>query len=108
MTKPFLLVNANNTNTSFALANDKRVLRVVKVPTASVRTIPFAPKRYESSVLASVVPAATKKILKLLQRAQSSRSQSTRIVAASLRAALRSLPRCPKTARRQPERLPYN
>jgi len=61
-----LLINANNTNTSFALANEKRIVRVVKVPTAKVRGIPFAPNRYNAVVLASVVPAATKKLLRLL------------------------------------------
>ncbi len=44
--RPFLLVNINNTNTSFALANARRILRVIKVPTASVRKIPFAERRH--------------------------------------------------------------
>jgi type III pantothenate kinase len=62
----FLLINANNTNTSFALANEKRIVRMVKVPTATIRKIPFAGSRYDTVVLASVVPTATKKLLRLL------------------------------------------
>lgn len=58
-----LLINANNTNTTFALTNGRRILRTVKVPTAKLRRIPFAA---EQVVLASVVPAATKKLLRLL------------------------------------------
>jgi type III pantothenate kinase len=61
-----LLINANNKNTSFALANEKRVVRVLKVPTATIHKIPFAANRYKAVVLASVVPAATKKLLRLL------------------------------------------
>jgi type III pantothenate kinase len=61
-----LLINANNTNTSFALANEKRIGRVVRVPTASIREIPFTREQYAACVLASVVPAATKKLLRLL------------------------------------------
>jgi type III pantothenate kinase len=64
--KPVLLINANNTNTSFALANQKRILRVVKTPTAAIRKIPFAAGQYNGVVLGSVVPAATKKLLRLL------------------------------------------
>ena len=55
--RPFLLVNINNTNTSFALANARRILRVVKVPTVSVRKIPFVDAGNEGIVLASVVTA---------------------------------------------------
>jgi len=61
-----LLINANNTNTSFALANKKRIVRIVKFPTAKVRKIPFPANRYQTVVLASVVPAATKKLVRLL------------------------------------------
>jgi type III pantothenate kinase len=61
-----LLINANNTNTSFALANKERVVRIVKVPTAAIRRIPFAASRYQAVVLASVVPTATRKLLRLL------------------------------------------
>ena len=66
MINQFLLINANNTNTSFALANEKRIVGIVKVPTAQVRGIPFAANRYGAVVLASVVPAATKKLVRLL------------------------------------------
>src|ERR1017187_10901022 len=64
--RPFLLVNINNTNTSFALANARRILRVVKVPTASVRKIPFGDVGIAGIVLGSVVPAMTKRVLRLL------------------------------------------
>ena len=73
----FLLINANNTNTSFALANERRIVRVVKVPTAAIRKIPFAVNQYEGVVLASVVPAATKKLLHLLKAAPGSRLRSS-------------------------------
>jgi type III pantothenate kinase len=62
-----LLINANNTNTSFALANTKRILRLTKIRTAELRGIPFAAAEFSAVVLASVVPAATKKILRWLQ-----------------------------------------
>ena len=61
-----LLINANNTNTSFALANEKRIVRTVKVATAAIHKIPFTANQYENVVLASVVPSATKKLLRLL------------------------------------------
>ena len=61
-----LLINANNTNTSFALANVRRILHVVRVPTVAIREIPFGGDDYSSVVLASVVPAATKKLLRRL------------------------------------------
>jgi type III pantothenate kinase len=64
-----LLINANNTNTSFALANKKRILRTVKIPTGAIlrgRGIPAAMRSYSAVVLASVVPAATKKLRRLL------------------------------------------
>ncbi len=64
--RPFLLVNINNTNTSFALANAKRILRVVKVPTASVHKIPFTGANIKGMILASVVPKMTKRIQHLL------------------------------------------
>jgi len=64
--RPFLLVNINNTNTSFALANTRRILRVVKVPTASVRKIPFGDAGISGIVLGSVVPTMTKRVLRLL------------------------------------------
>jgi len=64
--RPFLLVNINNTNTSFALANARRILRVIKVPTALVREIPFVDTGITGIVLASVVPAMTKRVRRLL------------------------------------------
>jgi len=64
--RPFLLVNINNTNTSFALANSRRILRVVKEPTAKVRKIPFGESAFEGIVLGSVVPKMTKRVLRLL------------------------------------------
>jgi type III pantothenate kinase len=64
-----LLINANNTNTSFALANGKRILCVTKIPTAELRRLPFARDKFRAVVLASVVPAATKKILRWLPTA---------------------------------------
>jgi type III pantothenate kinase len=64
--RPFLLVNINNTNTSFALANSRRILRVIKVPTASVREIPFSRVGVSGIVLSSVVPAMTKRVCRML------------------------------------------
>jgi type III pantothenate kinase len=65
-----LLINANNTNTSFALADEKRIVRVLKVPTATILRgsgIPAAMLSYSAVVLASVVPAATKRLLRFLR-----------------------------------------
>jgi type III pantothenate kinase len=64
--RSFLLVNINNTNTSFALATSRRIVRTIKVPTASVRKIPFAVSEISGIVLASVVPAVTKRLLRML------------------------------------------
>jgi type III pantothenate kinase len=64
--RPFLLVNINNTNTSFALADAKRVLRVVKVATQSVHLIPFAEAEISGIVLSSVVPAVAKRVRRML------------------------------------------
>ena len=64
--RPFLLVNINNTNTSFALANSRRILRVVKVPTASVREIPFSRVGVSGIVLSSVVPSVAKRMRRML------------------------------------------
>ena len=61
-----LLINANNTNTTFALTSEKRIMRTIKVPTAAIREIPFAREQYAECVLASVVPVATKKLARLL------------------------------------------
>jgi type III pantothenate kinase len=62
----FLLVNINNTNTSFALANEEKIMLVAKLPTATLRKIPFAVENVSGIVLASVVPAATRRILRML------------------------------------------
>jgi type III pantothenate kinase len=64
--RPFLLVNINNTNTSFALANSRRILRVIKIPTLSVRKIPFARADISGIVLSSVVPAMSKRVQRML------------------------------------------
>jgi type III pantothenate kinase len=64
--RPFLLININNTNTSFALADAKRVLRVVKVPTLSVHLIPFAGAEISGIILSSVVPAVAKRVRRML------------------------------------------
>jgi type III pantothenate kinase len=64
--RPFLLVNINNTNTSFALANSRRILRVIKVPTASVREIPFVEAGVSGIVLSSVVPSVAKRVRRML------------------------------------------
>ena len=61
-----LLINANNTNTTFALANERRILRVKKVPTTAIAGIPFRPGAYDAAVLASVVPFATKRLRRWL------------------------------------------
>jgi type III pantothenate kinase len=64
--RPFLLVNINNTNTSFALANSRRILRAIKIPTVSVQRIPFMRAGISGIVLSSVVPAVSKRVLRLL------------------------------------------
>ncbi|HVM62613.1 MAG TPA: type III pantothenate kinase [Verrucomicrobiae bacterium] len=64
--RPFLLVNINNTNTSFALANSRRLLRIVKVPTASVQDIPFTRAGISGIVLSSVVPGVAKRLRHVL------------------------------------------
>jgi type III pantothenate kinase len=62
----FLLININNTNTSFALANARRILRARREPTATVREVPWPARAWRGAVLASVVPAATKRLLRSL------------------------------------------
>jgi type III pantothenate kinase len=64
--RPFLLININNTNTSFAFANAKRILRIVKMPTLSVGKIPFAESKISGVVLASVVPVVTRRVRRTL------------------------------------------
>lgn len=66
MAKPFLLINVNNTNTSFALANAQRVIRVVRVPTAAVRAVPYRRGEYGGIVLASVVPEVSERLRRRL------------------------------------------
>ncbi|HUJ11707.1 MAG TPA: type III pantothenate kinase [Verrucomicrobiae bacterium] len=77
--RPFLLININNTNTSFALATPQRIVRVVKVRTTALRKMPFAVSRVSGIVLASVVPDATKRVLRLL--GQAARSKVLRVSA---------------------------
>lgn len=57
-----LLINANNTNTTFALANRDRILTRKVVPTVKLNGIPFRQDRLVAVVLSSVVPAATQKL----------------------------------------------
>lgn len=57
-----LLINANNTNTTFALANHDRILSRKIVPTAKLAGIPFRQDALTGVVLSSVVPAATQKL----------------------------------------------
>lgn len=61
-TERFLLININNTNTSFALADRERIWRVTKVPTVAVRDVPPRCRRVTGIVLASVVPAVTQRL----------------------------------------------
>jgi type III pantothenate kinase len=62
----FLLVNINNTNTSFALANEEKIELVAKLPTATLRKIPFPVRNVSGIVLASVVPPVTRRIRRML------------------------------------------
>jgi len=64
---PFLLININNTNTSFALATPEKIGRVVKVRTAILRRIPIGMTEVSGIVLASVVPTVTKRVLRMLR-----------------------------------------
>ncbi len=57
-----LLINANNTNTTFALASRERILARKTVPTARLRGIPLPQAGLDAVVLASVVPAATRQL----------------------------------------------
>jgi len=59
-----LLVDVGNTNTSFALATPARILRHREVPTTRNLTVPFRPGEYEAAVIASVVPAVTKSLVR--------------------------------------------
>ncbi len=62
----FLLVEVSNTNTSFALATKKRIFRAVEVPTSELRGIPLDVGTISGAAMSSVVPAATKKLLRWL------------------------------------------
>ena len=64
--RPFLLVNINNTNTSFALADARRIIHVIKMPTVSVREIPFKNSAVSGVVMSSVVPPVTKRVRRML------------------------------------------
>ncbi len=57
-----LLIDVGNTNTDFALATTDRILRVTSQPTAGLRRLPAWAREATAVVLASVVPAATRKL----------------------------------------------
>ncbi len=67
MSDQFLLINLNNTNTTFALANRRRILSRKIIPTRALDRVPFRQDRLTGAVLASVVPAATKKLRRQLK-----------------------------------------
>ena len=62
MNEQILLIDVGNTTTDFAVSDGKRIGRVVSVPTAKLTGIPKSLGRYSAAVLASVVPAATRKL----------------------------------------------
>ena len=64
----FLLVEISNTNTSFALADKQRIRRVIDGPTGGLRRVPFSSREYSGVIVSSVVPAATRKVLKWFSR----------------------------------------
>ncbi|MGD0017527.1 MAG: type III pantothenate kinase [Verrucomicrobiia bacterium] len=68
MADRFLLVDIGNTNTDFGLATAHRILRAVTVPTPKLSRgrLPFRGEKFAGIVLASVVPAATRKLLRWL------------------------------------------
>lgn len=66
MSNRVLLIDVGNTNTDFALATAERIVRLVTVPTARLAGIPTSLGRYEACVLASVVPAATRRLRRWL------------------------------------------
>src|SRR5713101_516309 len=69
MDERFLLIEVGNTNTDFAVATPRRIMRVVGVPTDQLREIPVKlAGGIKGAVLSSVVPVATKKLLRLLPR----------------------------------------
>jgi type III pantothenate kinase len=57
-----LLINANNTNTTFALSNCDRILACKIVPTAKLSKIPYRRDEYNGVIFASVVPPASRKL----------------------------------------------
>lgn len=64
MSDRFLLINLNNTNTTFALANPRRILSHKIVPTARLKGVPYRQDGLTGAVLASVVPAVAKSLLR--------------------------------------------
>jgi type III pantothenate kinase len=66
-----LLINANNTNTTFALSDRDRIRAHKVVPTAKLDGIPFPQRDYAGVVLASVVPKATAKLRRFVGQASS-------------------------------------
>lgn len=69
MNSKILLIDCGNTNTDFALATPGRVLRIRTVATDRVvagQKIPFASDGLAGIVLSSVVPAATRSLLRRL------------------------------------------
>jgi type III pantothenate kinase len=62
MSEQFLIVNLNNTNTTFALANRDRILARKVVPTTMLKGIPFRQDGLRGAILASVVPAAARRL----------------------------------------------
>jgi type III pantothenate kinase len=70
MNKRLLLIDVGNTNTEFGLATARRVLRTVTMPTPTLSRarLPFRGEKVDGVVLASVVPAVTRKLLHWLPR----------------------------------------
>ena len=64
--KKYLLIDVGNTTTDFAVATDRRIGRVVSVPTAKLTGIPKSLGAYSGAVVASVVPAATRNLKRWL------------------------------------------
>ena len=62
MSDRFLLINLNNTNTTFALANRQRILATKVVPTAKLKDVPFPQYGLAGAVFSSVVPAMAKRV----------------------------------------------
>jgi type III pantothenate kinase len=62
MNERILLIDVGNTNTDFAIATPDRIQRVITVPTG--KSMPGRLGPFSACVLASVVPAATKVLLR--------------------------------------------